>query len=36
MREIESYGFGRVIDGREETRDVIVLPKGVGLRGARL
>jgi hypothetical protein len=27
MPEIEAYGFGRVtIDGREETRDVIVLP----------
>jgi hypothetical protein len=27
MPEIEGYGFGRVtIDGREETRDVIVLP----------
>jgi hypothetical protein len=27
MSEIEGYGFGRVtIDGREETRDVIVLP----------
>jgi len=31
MPEIEGYGFGRVtIDGREETRDVIVLPKRVG------
>jgi hypothetical protein len=30
MPEIEGYGFGRVtIDGREETRDVIVLPKRV-------
>jgi hypothetical protein len=30
MPEIESYGFGRVtIDGREETRDVIVLPQRV-------
>jgi hypothetical protein len=27
MAEIDGYGFGRVtIDGREETRDVIVLP----------
>jgi hypothetical protein len=27
MPEIEGYGFGRVtVDGREETRDVIVLP----------
>ena len=27
MSEIDGYGFGRVtIDGREETRDVIVLP----------
>ena len=33
MPKIEGYGFGRVmIDGREETRDVIVLPGGV-LRG---
>ena len=33
MPEIEGYGFGRVtIDGREETRDVIVLPERV-LRG---
>ena len=30
MPEIASYGFGRVtIDGREETRDVIVLPDRV-------
>ena len=30
MPEIEGYGFGRVtIDGREETRDVIVLPERV-------
>jgi hypothetical protein len=30
MPEIDGYGFGRVtIDGREETRDVIVLPKRV-------
>ena len=30
MPEIDSYGFGRVtIDGREETRDVIVLPQRV-------
>jgi hypothetical protein len=30
MPEIEGYGFGRVtIDGREETRDVIVLPQRV-------
>jgi hypothetical protein len=30
MAEIEGYGFGRVtIDGREETRDVIVLPQRV-------
>jgi hypothetical protein len=30
MAAIESYGFGRVtIDGREETRDVIVLPDHV-------
>jgi hypothetical protein len=30
MPEIEGYGFGRVtIDGREETRDVIVLPDRV-------
>jgi hypothetical protein len=30
MPEIEGYGFGRVtIDGREETRDVIVMPKRV-------
>jgi hypothetical protein len=30
MPEIEAYGFGRVtIDGREETRDVIVLPERV-------
>ena len=30
MPEIEGYSFGRVtIDGREETRDVIVLPKRV-------
>jgi hypothetical protein len=30
MPEIEAYGFGRVtIDGREETRDVIVLPQRV-------
>jgi hypothetical protein len=30
MPEIEGYGFGRVtIDGREETRDVIVLPHRV-------
>lgn len=28
MPEIKGYGFGRVtIDGREETRDVIVLPE---------
>src|SRR6266700_2760042 len=27
MPEVDGYGFGRVtIDGREETRDVIVLP----------
>ena len=33
MPEIEAYGFGCVtIDGREETRDVIVLPQRV-LRG---
>jgi hypothetical protein len=30
MRAIEGYGFGRVtIDGREETRDVIVPPERV-------
>jgi hypothetical protein len=30
MPQIEAYGFGRVtIDGREETRDVIVLPERV-------
>jgi hypothetical protein len=30
MAEIDGYGFGRVtIDGREETRDVIMLPKRV-------
>jgi hypothetical protein len=30
MPAIQSYGFGRVtIDGREETRDVIVLPERV-------
>ena len=30
MPEIDSYGFGHVtIDGREETRDVIVLPQRV-------
>jgi hypothetical protein len=30
MAEIDGYGFGRVtIDGREETRDVIVRPKRV-------
>jgi hypothetical protein len=30
MPEIEGYGFGRVIvDGREETRDVIVLPERI-------
>lgn len=30
MPEIEAYGFGHVtIDGREETRDVIVLPERV-------
>jgi hypothetical protein len=30
MPEIEGYDFGRVtIDGREETRDVIVLPERV-------
>jgi hypothetical protein len=30
MPEIDGYGFGRVtIDGREETRDVIVLPDRV-------
>jgi hypothetical protein len=30
MAEIGGYGFGRVtIDGREETRDVIVLPERV-------
>src|SRR5207247_5548077 len=30
MPEIDGYGFGRVtIDGREETRDVIVLPERV-------
>jgi hypothetical protein len=30
MPAIEGYGFGRVtIDGREETRDVIVLPQRV-------
>jgi hypothetical protein len=30
MPAIEGYGFGRVtIDGREETRDVIVLPERV-------
>ena len=30
MSEIDGYGFGRVtIDGREETRDVIVLPDRV-------
>jgi hypothetical protein len=30
MPEIGGYGFGRVtIDGREETRDVIVLPQRV-------
>ena len=30
MSEIDGYGFGRVtIDGREETRDVIVLPRRV-------
>jgi hypothetical protein len=30
MPVIEGYGFGRVtIDGREETRDVIVLPERV-------
>jgi hypothetical protein len=30
MPEIQGYGFGRVtIDGREETRDVIVLPQRV-------
>ena len=30
MPEIEGYSFGRVtIDGREETRDVIVLPERV-------
>jgi hypothetical protein len=30
MPEIDRYGFGRVtIDGREETRDVIVLPNRV-------
>jgi hypothetical protein len=30
MPVIEGYGFGRVtIDGREETRDVIVLPQRV-------
>jgi hypothetical protein len=30
MPEIGGYGFGRVtIDGREETRDVIVLPERV-------
>src|SRR5918912_2075742 len=30
MPGIEGYGFGRVtIDGREETRDVIVLPERV-------
>jgi hypothetical protein len=33
MAEMDGYGFGRVtIDGREETRDVIVLPGRV-LRG---
>ena len=30
MSEIDGYGFGRVtIDGRQETRDVIVLPDRV-------
>ena len=30
MPEIEGYGFGRVtVDGREETRDVIVLPERI-------
>ena len=30
MPEIDGYGFGRLtIDGREETRDVIVLPERV-------
>jgi hypothetical protein len=30
LPEIGGYGFGRVtIDGREETRDVIVLPERV-------
>ncbi len=30
MAAIEGYGFGRVtIDGREETRDIIVLPNRV-------
>ena len=30
MPDIQGYGFGRVtIDGREETRDVIVLPQRV-------
>jgi hypothetical protein len=30
MAEITAYDFGRVtIDGREETRDVIVLPERV-------
>jgi hypothetical protein len=30
MPEIDGYGFGRVrVDGREETRDVIVLPERV-------
>jgi hypothetical protein len=34
MPEIEGYGFGRVtIDGREETREVIVLPERVVVRG---
>ena len=30
MSEIEDYGFGRVtVDGREETRDIIVLPERI-------
>jgi hypothetical protein len=30
MSEIENYGFGRVtVDGREETRDIIVLPERI-------
>jgi hypothetical protein len=30
MPRIEGYGFGRVtVDGREETRDVIVLPQRI-------